>query len=135
MKNNISVSFATKTLSMTKSFYKKACKVGTPEYYELRKAMNENPTFDLRITTNTKKKTYSDLTIERMKEYISLLPNSEENLATLERVMKVAEAKGAKYPFTKKWFLATFPEYKENDVKEQDKVVDDAIIIEVNKVA
>ena len=34
-----------------------------------------------------------------------------------EKVQEIADAKGAKYPLTKKWFLKSFPEYKENAVE------------------
>ena len=53
-----------------------------------------------------------------MKDYISLFSNREERLAEFEAVMQVAEARGAKYPLTKKWFLATYPEFKENEIIE-----------------
>ena len=125
-KSHITVSFLEKSLTLTKTFYKKACKVGSPEYQELRLAMSENPTFAIKLIGNDAKKTYGKLTIAKMREYISTQANSEENLKTLERVMKIAEAKGAKYPLTKKWFLETFPEYKENAVSEQERMNVDA---------
>ena len=48
-----------------------------------------------------------------MREYIATQANAEENLRALDRVIKIAKSKGAMYPLTKQWFLATFPEYKE----------------------
>lgn len=122
LKSHIAVDFFTKSLTLTKTFYKKACKVGSPEYQELRLALSENPTFTIKLIGNDAKRTYGKLTISRMKEYIATQSNSEENLKTLERVMKIAEAKGAKYPLTKKWFLDTFKKYKENAVSEQERL-------------
>ena len=55
-----------------------------------------------------------------MKEYIETQPKSEERLREFAAIQKVAAAKGAKYPLTKKWFLATFPEFKENNVSEAE---------------
>ena len=121
MKSHITCSFSDNTLSLTKSFYKKACKLGSDEYKELRAAMGENPNYKIVIVGNADKKTYGKLTFQRMREYIATQANSKENLEMLERVMKIAEAKGAKYPLTKKWFLETFPEYKENGVSEQER--------------
>ena len=45
-----------------------------------------------------------------------------------EKVQEIAEAKGAKYPLTKKWFLKTYPEYKENEasVMEEKKAMEQA---------
>ena len=50
-----------------------------------------------------------------MKEYILTQNRSVEKLLEFEAVKKVAEAKGAKYPITKKWFLNEYPEYKTNE--------------------
>ena len=72
----------------------------------------------------------------RMVAYIKTQANSEENLRTMERVMLIAEAKGAKYPLTKKWFLETFPEYKENEVSKEELNSNEASSINiVNKAA
>ena len=112
-KSHITLDFDNKTLNLTKSFYNKACKVGSPEYKELRTAMSENPKFNIAVVGNANMKTYGSLTIQRMREYIATQANAEENLRTLDRVIKIAKSKGAMYPLTKQWFLATFPEYKE----------------------
>ena len=34
--------------------------------------------------------------------------------------MRIAEMKGSKYPLTKKWFQNTYPDFKENAVKENE---------------
>ena len=112
MKSHITYSFPDNTLSLTKSFYKKACKVGSDEYKELRTAMGENPDYKIVLVGNADKKTYGNLTIQRMREYIATQADAEKNLRILDRVIKIAKTKGAMYPLTKKWFLKTFPEYK-----------------------
>ena len=111
-KSHITLDFDNKTLNLTKSFYNKACKVGSPEYKELRTAMSENPKFNIAVVGNANKKTYGSLTIQRMREYIATQADAEKNLRILDRVIKIAKTKGAMYPLTKKWFLKTFPEYK-----------------------
>ena len=119
-KSNVTVDVMNKTISVTKSFYTRASVYGSSEYNELRIAVKENPEFVITLK-EIEKKTYGKLTIERMKEYINTQPNSESNLKELEEVTKIAKAKGSKYPLTKKWFLAKFPEYKENEVKISSK--------------
>lgn len=119
--SHISVDFLSNTLSLTKSFYKKACKVGSPEYKELREAISENPDYEIKVITNENKNSHKNLTFKRMVDYIKTQANSEDNLRTMERVMLIADAKGAKYPLTKKWFLETFPEYQENSVSESER--------------
>ena len=49
-KSHITLDFDNKTLNLTKSFYNKACKVGSPEYKELRTAMSENPKGDIHLS-------------------------------------------------------------------------------------
>ncbi len=133
-KNPISANHINNTLSFSKSFYKKACMVGSDEYKALRTAMGENPTYTLNILDNPNKNTYRELTFAKMREYIATQANAEENLRTLDRVIKIAEAKGAKYPLTKKWFLANFPEYKmeitAGEIANKDTDDDDITLLE-----
>ena len=119
MTKKIRINVIEGTITISKAFYKKASNYGTAEYKELRNVMSENPTFKIVFKT-IDKKSYNGLTFERMAEYINTQPNSEANMKEFEAVMKVAEAKGSKYPLTKKWFLATFPEYKLNEVSDKE---------------
>ena len=83
----------------------------------------EHPDFTVaekQINHKADKKKYNGLTLPRMKEYIETQPNSKERLIEFAAIQKVAKAKGALYPLTKKWFLATFPEFKENNVSEAE---------------
>lgn len=105
------------TLTVSKSFYKKASVFGSAEYYKLRQAMSENPGCTITFRT-IEKKTYGGLTFGVMKEYIESQPNSEKQLKVFEAVQRIAELKGGKYPLTKKWFLKSYPSFKENDIKE-----------------
>ena len=115
----ITVNLIEKTIEVSKTFYKKATNPKTAEYRDLRAAMIENPTFDV-VLKESDKKSYNGLDFDRMKEYIETQPNSEANLKKLERVMEIAETKGAKYPLTKQWFLKTFPEYKNSEVSSKE---------------
>ena len=104
-------------LIVTKAFYKKASIVGSPEYYELRRAMNENKEYSI-VIKSIDKKTYRGLSFATMEEYIKTQPNSEKILVKFAAVKRIAKAKGSLYPLTKKWFLNTFPAYKENEIAE-----------------
>ena len=111
-KSNITVNRMENTIEVSKAFYNKACKYGTPEYEMLTEAAAQNPTFKIAFKEN-KKKTYTGLTLKRMKEYILTQPDSEKRLEEFK----------AKYPLTKKWFLETFEDYKENEVKTNDEIL------------
>ena len=88
-----------------------------------------HPDFTIRVKDIQKKegkKTYNKLTFSRMEEYIRT-QFSDENILNAKliefgAIQKVAETKGAKYPLTKKWFLATYPSYKENTVSDKECV-------------
>ena len=55
-----------------------------------------------------------------MKLYISLQTDAEKKLAEFEAIKKVAKAKGAMYPLTKKWFINTYKNYKESDIAKME---------------
>ena len=115
--------FVNKTIVGTKSAINRANMGKNPEYTTLCKMLADHPDFTVaekQIKHKTDKKKYNGLTLPRMKEYIETQPKSEERLREFAAIQKVAAAKGAKYPLTKKWFLATFPEFKENNVSEAE---------------
>lgn len=116
---NINVDIITKTITISKAFYKKASDPRTAEYRELRTAVIENADFRIVFKTSDKK-TYKGLNIAKMKAYIETQPNSEENLKSLDRAIEVAETKGSKYPLIKKWFLEKFPNYKLSEVTSEE---------------
>ena len=124
MNKKFNYSFETKEIVGSKTAIARANKGLNPEYSELTKMLKAQPTFSVVekvYEKNEEKKTYKTLTLERMAEYIRLQANSEEKLIEFEAIQKVAKAKGAKYPLTKKWFLAKYPEYKENEVSNREK--------------
>ena len=100
--------FVNKTIVGTKSAINRANKGMKPEYGMLCEMLAEHPDFTVaekQINHKADKKKYNGLTLPRMKEYIETQPNSKERLID---------------PLTKKWFLATFPEFKENNVSEAE---------------
>ena len=115
--------FVNKTIVGTKSAINRANKGMKPEYGMLCEMLAEHPDFTVaekQINHKADKKKYNCLTLPRMKEYIEMQPKSKERLIEFAAIQKVAKAKGALYPLTKKWFLATFPEFKENNVSEAE---------------
>ena len=115
--------FVNKTIVGTKSAINRANKGLSPEYGMLCKMLADHPDFTVaekQINHKADKKKYNGLTLPRMKEYIETQPNSKERLIEFAAIQKVAATKGAKYPLTKKWFLATFPEFKENNVSKAE---------------
>ena len=123
MTKKFNYNFVTKQIIGSNASIAKANKGIEPEYSELTSMINAQPTFSVVAKTikhKAGKKLYRDLTFERMAEYIRLQADSAARMVEYNAIQKVAEAKGAKYPLTKKWFLATYPEYKENCVSNSE---------------
>lgn len=120
----------------SKTALKKASVFNSEEYKMLNKIMKANPSYTVvekDIKKNASKKSYKGLSFDRMKDYIETQPNAEKNLIKFEYVKKMAKTKGAQYPLTKKWFLKSFPNFKENDVeKDLQKTFDAKEIAEIN---
>ena len=119
-KRNIFVNDEEKTLVVSKAFNKKACIFGSDEYYLLRKAKAECPNYGIELLSSGKK-TYNGLSFKRMAEYIQTQPNAAERMLVFEAVKRIAKAKGAMYPLTKKWFLKTYPQFKENEIGDDER--------------
>ena len=119
MRKNLLINIIERKIEVSNAFYKRACKYGTEEYRVLMDALQENPEFEVKIKTS-KKKTYSKLTFQVMKDYIETLPDRDEKLALFEAAKNVAKTKGGLYPITKHWFLETFPEYNLKVVSESE---------------
>ena len=123
MKNYFNYDFENKAIIGSNAAIKRANKGNSKEYRELAKMLEKHPDFNVvpkEIDKKENKKTYNGLNFARIKEYILTQPDSENKMKVFEKVKEIAEAKGAKYPLTKKWFLKTYPEYKENSASLTD---------------
>ena len=119
MKTKFNYDFANKAIVGTKSSIARANKGLNPEYAELTQKLSEHPDFSVIekvINSNPTKKTYNKLTIQKMEDYIQTQPDAENKLIEFKAIQKVAEVRGAKYPLSKKWFLTTYPEFKETEI-------------------
>ena len=128
MKTRFTYNFIEKAIIGSKAAIERANKGKNPEYAELSGMLSAHPDFTVRVKDLQQKegkKTYKKLTFDRMEEYIKtqFADKKELNAKLIEfkAIQKVAEAKGAKYPLTKKWFLNTYPSFKENEVFEQER--------------
>lgn len=119
MKQGIVVDHKNHQVIVSKAFYKRSSVYGTTEYCAMCEAMSNSPNYEI-VFKVSEKKTYHGLTFKIMREYIETQANSDYQLKVFEAVIRVAEAKKSKYPLTKKWFLNTYPEYKLNEVKENE---------------
>ena len=135
MKTRFTYNFIEKAIIGSKAAIERANKGKNPEYAELSGMLAAHPDFTVRVKDIQKKegkKTYSKLTFERMEEYIRTQFADKkilnEKLIEFKAIQKVAEAKGAKYPLTKKWFLATYPSFKENEISKEETTEEEKVL-------
>lgn len=124
--NNHKIDYVKKTITLSKSFYEKACNINnTAEFEEMKKLRTEFPDFEFMVKQIKKKagkKTYRNLTYENMEKYIEA---SEENgksvLLKFERIKEQSHVQKSPYAYVKKWFLEQYPNYTESNHEQEQK--------------
>ena len=118
-----SYDFTRKAIVASKTTIKKTRNPENPEYKVLMRMLAEHPDFcvaEKKIDKKDGKQTYKGLTFTRMADYIQMQANSKDEIKKYEAVRRIAKIKGSEYALTKKWFLNTYPAYKERAVVEQE---------------
>ena len=106
--------FAHKTIIMTKTFYKEACKPGTDENAEMLALQKEHPDFKfISKSARIQKQTRPDkgLSFEKMALYISTFKNADELMEVFETVKIRAKVTASSKKYVTDWFKAQFPDY------------------------
>lgn len=136
------IDFFKRTITGTKTSFRKAGKGFGPEYEELAAKLAAHPDFQLVVKepkhrSNKPKRTYDGLDFKFMERYIKTLPDAEQVMKEYNAVKDMAEkTETPKYPMTKKWFLKKFStESKPFDMEEAQKAVSDFNISEAQKIA
>lgn len=115
MKNGYKIDFASKTITVTKAFMKEAETYDSDAYNTLMILKADLP--DMRIIApkpTRKGRKRDNLTYANMITFIGCQNNAEILLKEFEQVKELASGQGGNaYQNVKKWFLATFPNYKE----------------------
>ena len=115
---NYEINHIDEIIILTKKFRKEASVMGTPAYKELMKIKREHPSYKLEervIAKSEGKETYSALTIDEMKRFITYIHGDDAETARirlneLEALEKFYDEfrKAAKYGSIKKWFLGYY---------------------------
>ena len=122
-KNLFVIDFSKSSIVASATTLKKARKPESPEYRVLTELLCVHPNFcviEKDIQKKPGKKTYKGLTFQTMLDYIRTQTNSEDKIKAYNAVRRIAKVKGCEYPLTKKWFLKTYPDYKETDITAQE---------------
>ena len=113
---NILVNFERQTLTITKSFSKKASVYGTKAYEELTQAKKDNPNFKIVVKANDKSVSSANkVTLSMMENYIAKHDETGEIMAKFNslRHEEVGEnLQRTTFFQIKKWFFETYPDLK-----------------------
>lgn len=107
-------------LYMTAPFEKKSNIYGTQEYKQVCEIMAQFPEVQISIQKKSRKHT---LSYDMMKEFISIMPDSETMLKEFERVQLMSHAYSSAYKYVENWFFKKYPHYGEFMVKGENNEV------------
>lgn len=125
--NGYYLDVANNTLYMTAPFEKKSNIYGTQEYKLVCEIMSQYPNVQISIQKKSRKHT---LSYDMMKEFISIMPDSETMLKEFERVQLMSHAYSSAYKYVENWFFKKYPHYGEFMVKgENDEVKWDVVAL------
>ena len=106
------IDFINSKIILTKKFAKAASILNTPEYTALIQIRRENPDFTIELREIKKKegkKSYRNLTYERMEEYIIAREGKDSDaLKEFEKVKMLSQVQAGPYAYVKSWFLKKY---------------------------
>lgn len=107
------VDYLTNTVVMTKKFYEKATRPGSPEYELYQTIRRDCPHMRPVVKPSSKKKSAARvrLTYQQMINYMNCLPDRDNWMGKFEQVRHLSESQTGKYQYILNWFLETFPDY------------------------
>ena len=134
MNTGLTINAAANRIEMTKEFARKAKYFGTDEYNMLQSSRKDYPTFSVTTKKTKSKENYKGLTLDYMKKYIELHPQTLEledgtemeaidvfrKLVGLdENGERIEDAETVSYGEIRVWFFGCYPEVKNK--KEEKK--------------
>lgn len=104
------IDFTTNSVTITKAFADSANEMKGEAYEKLQELRAQG--FIIKARTHASPKTkLPHPTVNQMKDYISMVENSEEYMKLFKEACKEAATHGREYPRIRKWFLDNFPSY------------------------
>ena len=120
-KSKMKVLLKEKKIEINRMFEKECQNPRSDEYRILQDVRKDYPDFLVESRTikrNPQKETYPGLDYDFMRYYITITSSPENEIAALAEfehliMLSQHQSKSRRYPIIKKWFLATYPEFKE----------------------
>lgn len=121
MTNTVKVNHINNTITVTKTFMKKAENFGSKEYKQMMEIKSDSVLSNYKlivrsIKKNPEKESYRNLTYKNMETYISTLNLSTIYMAEYEVAKQRSKIQKSPYKYMVKWFIETFPNYKEAEI-------------------
>lgn len=122
MKNSVKIDHLKKTITMYRTFAKRAEKPENNEYIRFQEIRREFPDYNIAVRgfkKNPGQEHYKGLTYDYMKDYIQAyepLKTRQDVLDELEKKIVISHCHSKRYPAIKEWFLEKYPEVKEYGV-------------------
>lgn len=115
MKNGYKIDFVSGTILVTKAFMKEAETYNSNAYKAIMTLKLDLPNMQIVVQKqNRKNRKRNNLTYTNMLRFINCQNNAEILLKEFEQVKEIASGQGGNaYQNVKRWFLQTFPNYKE----------------------
>ena len=121
---NCNINYITNTIELTKKFAKAAGVLNSPEYNELLAIRRDYPTLPIvirEIKRKAGKKTYKNLTIPKMREYIVDWEGKDsEAVKRFDKVVALSKVQAGPYAYVKKWFLDNYTNKLEEFTVKED---------------
>ena len=108
---NIEINFDTREIIITRKFQRAAKRFGSYEYRDLLEAMNNHPTFAVKVRETNNY--YRGLTYEFMENYIAANDYNGKIMDDFNELRYANTGGPASYNHIKGWFLNTYPELTE----------------------
>lgn len=130
------LNYADETITLSRSFVKKASILNTAEYRQLHQLRKDNEGFEIICPEPIKKESHKALTVEFMKDHINKQADKDNVLAELNAIKEKYQGSPAYFAKTKQWFLMKYPEFTaevKKATREYEKKMSEAVIKEAIK--
>ena len=125
---NCNINYINNTIELTKKFAKAAGVLNSPEYNELLAIRRDYPTLPIvirEIKRKAGKKTYKNLTIPKMREYIVDWEGKDsEAVKQFDKVVALSKVQSGPYAFVKTWFIKNYKEKLDEFTVEEEDAAD-----------
>lgn len=117
-KKSVKIDHVKKTITMYRTFAKKAENPENAEYKTFQEIRHEFPDYQINLrdfNKNSKQEHYKGLSYDYMKTYIQTYEPEEtrtERLDELEKLIEISHCHSKRYPVIKNWFLERYSDIK-----------------------